>query len=68
MALSNAEKQKRYRQRRHARDDKHLNMMVDFEAFGYMSQLATHWDCTKREAYERIMREIWEKYEEEVTQ
>ena len=66
MALSNAEKQKRYRQRRHDRRDRQINMMLDEDAYGYVGTLAKHWQCKKREVIERALRETWAKYESEI--
>ena len=58
--LSNAERQRRYRER-HLRSEEgqgeRLNVVVHLSAKRALEQLAVHWGTSQREALERVLRE-----------
>lgn len=58
MALSNAEKQRRYRENRHRRGeygDYRINTFVNFEAFIALERLSVFYSITKRQALELLI-------------
>ena len=61
MAMTNAERQKRYRLKAKAADQQRLEVILPFEAAIKLSYLAEHWGCTKAEAFGRLLLEAWEQ-------
>ena len=59
MALSNAERQKRYRAKAKATDHQRLEAVLPFEVGIKLKYLAEHWGCTQGEALSRLLMEAW---------
>ena len=60
MPLSNAERQRRYRERRKYgnNNEKRLNMFLRFEAHSALQRIAAHYNFTIKEALERFLIEM----------
>ncbi len=59
MALSNAERQKRYRAKAKATDQQRLEVVLPFEVAIKLKYLAGHWGCTQTEALGRLLMDAW---------
>lgn len=58
MAISNSEKQRRYRKNKHHRGeygDARINTFVTFEAAAALARLSKHYAITKRQALELLI-------------
>jgi len=59
MAISNAERQKRYRAKAKATSQQRLEVVLPFEVAIKLKYLAAHWQCTKAEALSRLLMDTW---------
>jgi hypothetical protein len=59
MALSNAERQKKYRAKAKATDQQRLEAVLPHEVAIKLKYLAGHWQCTQAEALSRILMDAW---------
>ncbi|EBZ1028208.1 hypothetical protein D7O18_27075 [Salmonella enterica subsp. enterica serovar Muenchen] len=58
MAMSNSEKQRRYRNNKHHRGeygDARINTFVTFQAYAALERLSRHYNITKRQALELLI-------------
>ncbi|EBZ8545465.1 hypothetical protein EHB76_24030 [Salmonella enterica subsp. enterica serovar Muenchen] len=58
MAMSNSEKQRRYRKNKHRRGeygDARINTFVTFEAAAALERLSRHYNITKRQTLELLL-------------
>jgi hypothetical protein len=61
MALSNAERQRRFRQKAKQDELVRIDVRLHIEKAAKLHYLAEHWGCTKTEALERALMETWER-------
>jgi hypothetical protein len=66
MALTNAERQARYKYQAKNRELVRLEFRLHIEKASKLSRLAEHWHCTKTEALERAIIETWQREGEPV--
>jgi hypothetical protein len=66
MALTNAERQARYKYRAKNREMMRLEFRLHIEKASKLTRLAEHWGCTKTQALERAIMETWEREGEPV--
>ena len=61
MAMTNAERQKKYRAKVKDRAVGRLEAVLPFEVAIKLKYLAGHWGCTQAEALSRLLMEAWER-------
>lgn len=61
MALSNAERQARYRQKVKTGELSRIDAKIPHETAAKLNYLAGHWQCSKAEALGRLLMEAWER-------
>lgn len=61
MALSNKERQARYREKVTYGELVRLDMKLPLEVARKLHYLATHWQCSKVEAMSRLLMDTWER-------
>ncbi len=60
MALSNAERQRRYRAKARGTSSR-VDLKLPFEIAIKLNYIAQHWQCTKTEALGRMLIDTWER-------
>ncbi len=61
MALSNAERQARFRDKVRAGELARIDAKIPYETAAKLRYLADHWQCTKADALARCLLESWER-------
>ena len=61
MALSNVERQARYRLKARNTEMMRIEARLHIEKASKLDRLAEHWNCTKTQALERAIWETWER-------
>lgn len=61
MALSNAERQRRYRAKIKAGELRTIEAVLPLEEAIKLDYLAKHWQCTRTEALSRILMDTWNR-------
>jgi hypothetical protein len=59
MAMTNAERQNRYRKKVKVTGRQRVEAIVPFEVAIKLDYLADHWGCTKAEALSRLLMDAW---------